>query len=123
MTDPERPYDPEAAVRRWRVKALGRRPKDFAVRDNLIGSLIRDPRAFEFQQLLREPEPWMVELVRHLPEPKMKQALGLVVLHYLHRRNLASLLHPAEATRPFAEAVELFGRVWHSHGGDLGAIR
>ena len=112
MNEGHKVFDPTAAVKAWRIVDVGRRPLDFLMRDNLFGSLIRDPRAFEFQRLLRRPEPWMEETLSHLAPGKARQALPVVVLDYVHKRLLASLFCPADTGRPFEETIEEFGRLW-----------
>ncbi len=81
-----------ADIKDWVITTIGQRPTDHLVRDNLFGSLIRDPRAFAFQAMTRKPEDYILGHVSHLPEKHQRQAINLVVLQYLHRRRIAQTL-------------------------------
>ncbi|MCY2990908.1 MAG: hypothetical protein NTY19_23985 [Planctomycetota bacterium] len=81
----------------WRITAIGNRPHDHLVRDNLFGSLIRDHRGQVFQALLRRPPDWMSESVKYLPEPQRRTALQVVALNFLHQRLYANFLASAAA--------------------------
>lgn len=97
MSDEEPPIDPVADVTRWHITALGNRPIDYIGRDLMFAAQIRDPRGKRFQRLSRKSEPWMEELVAHLPVAQQRQAVEFVVLHYLHARQLhaaINALHP-----------------------------
>lgn len=95
--------DPETANTRlvspWKIVAIGNRPHDHLVRDNLFGSLIRDRRGKAFQVLVREPLSWMAESVQHLPEPQRRTALQVVVLSFLCQRTYADLVTVCRHTR------------------------
>jgi len=104
-------FNPRRCVERWRITAVGRRPHDFVARDALVASLIRDPRGFRFQKLIRKPPDWLVESVEHVPEQHRQQALQVNALHLLHQQKLAGLLYPDDVQRADDEAVEVFGRV------------
>ena len=87
--------DPEElaidAVLQWTVQTLGERPIDHLVRDNLIGSMLRDPRAKRLQALWRNPPDWMLESVEHLPPRMHAQSLQLAGLQYLHQLQHSSV--------------------------------
>lgn len=59
LSDAGTELDATAAVERWRIVAVGRRPEDFLGRDCLYGSLLRDHRVPWFRRYLRKPDPWM----------------------------------------------------------------
>lgn len=96
MNDPPIELDPIEQTQAWHITAVGNRTRDYIQRDVLFASLIRDPRGARFQRLSREPEDWMVELVKHLEGPSRKQALDLVALQYLHYEHLSRTPAPED---------------------------
>ncbi len=105
--------DAKAAVERWRIVAVGRRPQDFLARDCLYGSLLRDRRLPWIRKYLKRPDDWMQALAAHLPDKSdRRQALRYVVLVYSHKLHLARLY--LDLAYQYGEGYEtnLFRRLW-----------
>jgi hypothetical protein len=101
---------PELAVQEWEIVRLGRRPRDFAARDFLVGSLLRDERPKALHWMWRKPRSWMTDAVSHLTDRDYKQGLQILTLHLLWRQHLARLL---AKTSPDDEKVyRILRRLW-----------
>lgn len=102
----------------WRITAIGNRPQDHLVRDNLFGALIRDHRGQAFQALLRQPRGWMENAVEHLAGPQRRTALQVVALYSLYQGMYANFLASAAANPdapPFPgvlDAIQQAQRCW-----------
>ena len=105
--------DAQKSVSQWRIRALGRRPKDFLARDCLFGSMFRDHRATWFHRYLRKTPDWMKDLVGHLPKESRRQALQCVVLDYLHKLHLTRLIETAaQRFGEDSEEMKRLSRLW-----------
>lgn len=116
------PAGPEVAegplVSPWKITAIGNRPHDHLVRDNLFGSLIRDHRGQAFQAMLRRPPDWMTDSVQHLPENQKRAALQVLGLNFLYQRTYARFVdsvaaHPDPPRIPgVLDAIQQAQRCW-----------
>jgi hypothetical protein len=79
----------KAAVLRWPLRAIGRRPQDWMTHDLLLYRLLRDPRPWRHHAAMRNPADWILQRVAQLPGagtaacPRVR-GIQLTVLHYLH---------------------------------------
>ena len=102
----------------WKIRAIGNRPQDHLVRDNLFGSLIRDHRGQAFHTMLRHPPDWMTESVQHLPENQKRAALQVLVLNFLYQRAYARFVdgvaaHSDASLMPgVLDAIQQAQRCW-----------
>jgi hypothetical protein len=87
----------ERFIGRFPIKAVGKRPEDYRVRDLMHGSCFRIPRLQRFARLSRHPQPWQIEATQHLPEEQRSQAWA----HLALRRDHLGGLHRLTAKLPF----------------------
>jgi len=81
----------EQAVRSlasWRITAVGTRPLDYAARDLIVGSLLRDRRMWPLHKLSAEPEYWIYERTNDLPEELQHIARQVLIVQFLHALRL-----------------------------------
>jgi hypothetical protein len=67
------------------IRAVGVRPSDWATRDLLFGSPLRDPRMREYARLCRSPEDWQLEASKGMKaglKAAVHQSLALRKLYY-----------------------------------------
>src|SRR5688500_10668067 len=70
----------------WSIQTVGCRPVDYMVLDLLFGSLIRDPRAWEFQALSRKPPEILLAKTNHLSSAQRIHAVRVLILNSLQQR-------------------------------------
>lgn len=106
--------DPISGVEDWAITVIGSRPKDYAARDLLLGSLFRDPRPRGFHRLCLKPKRWMGTMVKGLETAQQEQGLQFVALHYLHRLKLLDMLPEArtQAEAGHPEEYNMLRRLW-----------
>lgn len=95
-------------VQRWRINAVGNRPRDHRQRDLLHGSLLRDYRLPMLRRLSRNPPDWVQEMASHLPPRWQPLARQNILLQYIHQRHLLQL---EEAFFPGDEELDLIGKL------------
>ena len=88
--------DPQAATVAWRIKAVGRRPRDYMGRDLLIGSWQRDLRFRRFRRHFKDMPEWVLEMTSSVPHDRRHQAVKLLLVQYEHRQHLATLMEQAD---------------------------
>ena len=107
--------DPQCSVQQWKMLVFGNRPEDHMGRDCLLSALLRDHRTTWFHKYLRRPSPWMQAIAdTFASKSERRQALQVVVLHYLHKLHLARMLPAAiaEAQGGMEEYYRTLRRVW-----------
>jgi hypothetical protein len=103
--------DPRAGTAYWRVSRLGRRPEDFAARDFLTGSLLRDFRPQGYRRASREPSIELSNLVPNtVPDVHGQAALNLLLLDYAQRQSLTKLVASYRVEGRLADLVPALWR-------------
>jgi len=110
-------FTPENSGIFWPIEAIGHRPEDYMIRDNLFASLIRDHRGKLFQAMLRKPPPWLPWHVERLASEDRPAALQVLCLQLLYQRQFRDVLDLKEQTwidrrnkKPIVEAQQCWPR-------------